>query len=165
MSFITSADREYMRQQSLPYYVASIDADMSSDLEVNYIGLVDRPAIERNFQAFKAITQRARFTVDEEKHVISGPAMIADMPIYRNDAQLGEYYVVFDKPSIRSIVEKFSAKGYLFSEAFRRQQRTRRYRPAICRRNAREWHRFPPHLRRSGETVHHGINVRRRGCA
>jgi len=113
MSFITSADREYMRQQSLPYYVASIDADMSSDLEVNYIGLVDRPAIERNFQAFKAITQRAKFTVDDDKHVISGPAMIADLPIYRNDAQLGEYYVVFDKASIRSIVEKFSAKGYL----------------------------------------------------
>lgn len=97
----------------LQVYKAQIDPSFDSDLEVNYIGLVDRPAIERNFQAFKAQQQRAAFVLNEEKRIISGPAMIADMPIYRKDAQLGEYYVVFDKPAIQSIVEKFSAKGYL----------------------------------------------------
>ena len=97
----------------LQVYKAQIDPSFDSDLEVNYIGLVDRPAIERNFQAFKAQQQRAAFVLNEEKRIISGPAMIADMPIYRKDAQLGEYYVVFDKPTIQSIVEKFSAKGYL----------------------------------------------------
>lgn len=93
-----------------PIYKAEINEDPASDLEVNFIGLVDRPAIERNFQVFKA---HAKFTLNEEKRVISGPAMAADMPIYRKDDQLGEYYVVFDKAAIRSIVEKFSAKGYL----------------------------------------------------
>ncbi len=92
-------------------YNAEINPDINSDLEVNFIGLVDKPAIERNFQAFKAIP--AKFSVNEEKRIISGPAMIADMPIYRNDAQLGEYLVVFDKKAIRCIVEKFSAKGYM----------------------------------------------------
>ena len=97
----------------LQVYKARIDPSFDSDLEVNYIGLVDRPAIERNFQAFKAQQQKAAFVLNEEKRIISGPAMIADMPIYRKDDQLGEYYVVFDKAAIQSIVEKFSAKGYL----------------------------------------------------
>lgn len=97
----------------LQVYKARIDPSIDSDIEVNYIGLVDRPAIERNFQAFKAQQQKAAFILNEEKRVISGPAMIADMPIYRKDSQLGEYYVVFDKIAIQAIVQKFSAKGYL----------------------------------------------------
>jgi hypothetical protein len=94
-------------------YRAQIDPLVTSDLEVNYIGLVDKPAIERNFQAFKNHKQKAHFVLNEEKKIISGPAMIADMPLYRNDNRLGEYYVVFDKQCIQCIVEKFSAKGYL----------------------------------------------------
>jgi len=97
----------------LQIYKAQIDPNPTSDLEVNFIGLVDRPAIERNFQAFNDLKQKAKFTLNEEKRIISGPAMIADMPLYRKDDQLGEYYVVFDKEAIRCIVEKFSAKGYL----------------------------------------------------
>lgn len=94
----------------LQVYNAQIDPNPDSDLEVNFIGLVDLPAIERNFQAFK---NHARFALNEDKRIISGPAMIADMPLYRKDDQLGEYYVVFDKNAIRTIVEKFSAKGYM----------------------------------------------------
>jgi hypothetical protein len=97
----------------LQVYKARIDPSFDSDLEVNYIGLVDRPAIERNFQAFNEQQKKAAFILNEEKRIISGPAMIADMPIYRKDNQLGEYYVVFDKQAIQTIVEKFSAKGYL----------------------------------------------------
>jgi hypothetical protein len=95
----------------LQIYKAQIDPSMDSDLEVNFMGLVDKPAIERNFLAFDK--QRAAFTLNEEKRIISGPAMIADLPLYRNDKQLGEYYVVFDKLAIQTIVQKFSAKGYL----------------------------------------------------
>lgn len=97
----------------LQVYKARIDPTIDSDVEVNYIGLVDRPAIERNFQAFNEQQKKAAFILNEEKRIISGPAMIADMPIYRKDSQLGEYYVVFDKVAIQAIVEKFSAKGYL----------------------------------------------------
>lgn len=97
----------------LQVYKAEINPNLTSDLEVNFIGLVDKPAIERNFQAFAANATKAKFTLNEEKRIISGPAMIADMPLYRKDDQLGDYYVVFDKNAIRCIVEKFSAKGYM----------------------------------------------------
>jgi hypothetical protein len=94
-------------------YKAQIDPSLASDLEVNYIGLVDRPAIERNFQAFKEQQKRAAFILNDDKRIVSGPAMIAEMPLYRRDEQLGEYFVVFEKATIQTIVEKFSAKGYL----------------------------------------------------
>jgi hypothetical protein len=92
-------------------YEAQVSPDLTSDLEVNYLGLVEKPAIDKNFQAFKE--HAAKFVINEEKKIISGPAMIADLPIYRSDDSLGEYYVVFNKPAIQTIVEKFSAKGYL----------------------------------------------------
>jgi hypothetical protein len=97
----------------LQIYKAQIDPSLESELEVNYMGMVDRPAIERTFQAFKENKNKAQFAIDEDRRIISGPAMIADMPLYRNDKQLGEYYVVFGKPEIQTIVEKFAAKGYL----------------------------------------------------
>jgi len=77
------------------------------------MGLVDKPAIERNFLAFKEQKEKLKFFINDEKRIISGPAMLSDMPIYRNDEKLGEYYIVFDKQSIQTIVEKFSAKGFL----------------------------------------------------
>lgn len=94
-------------------YNAEIDPNPESDLEVTFIGLVDKPAIERNFQAFNDHKQKAAFVLNEEKRIISGPAMIAGMPLYRKDDQLGEYYVIFDKPAIQCIVQKFAKKGYM----------------------------------------------------
>lgn len=101
------------KKPALPIYMAEIDPALDSDLEVNFVGLVDKPAIEKNFQAFKNQRVQAKFVIDNEKRIISGPAMVANMPLYRKDNQLGEYYVVFDKAAIQSIVQKFSAKGYL----------------------------------------------------
>lgn len=49
--------------------------------------------------------------VNKEERVIIGPAMIPDMPIYRNDSA-GEYYVFFDKKTIETIALKFYAKGF-----------------------------------------------------
>jgi hypothetical protein len=48
----------------------------------------------------------------EEKRIISGAIMLADTPIYRNDATNGEYYVVFTKDTIFKIVQKFFKKGF-----------------------------------------------------
>lgn len=92
-------------------YQAEISPDLDSDLEVSYMALVESPAILKNFQAFNQ--HKAKFAINEEKRIVSGAAMIADLPIYRSDPGLGEYYVVFSKPAIQCIVEKFSAKGYL----------------------------------------------------
>jgi len=94
----------------LPIYELMINEDMQDDAEVSFIALVDKPAIQRNWNAFK---ENVKFQiVSEDKQIISGPVMLADSPIYRNDATNGEYYVVFSKDTIFKIAQKFFKKGY-----------------------------------------------------
>jgi hypothetical protein len=49
---------------------------------------------------------------NEDKHIISGPLMLADEPIYRNNSKFGEHYVKFSPETIKEIAIKFSKKGY-----------------------------------------------------
>jgi hypothetical protein len=95
----------------LPVYKLQIDASQDSELQVDYVALVDKPAIEKDFIAFDQ-TKRLEFLVNEDRNIISGAAMLADVPIYRRDEQMGEYFVVFDAPTIFQIVEKFFQKGF-----------------------------------------------------
>ena len=77
---------------------------------VDFVSLVDRPAIQKDFMAF---SKRQRYAVqNEEKRIITGAAMIADLPIYRYDEQRGEFYVVFDAETIWTIAKKFVRKGF-----------------------------------------------------
>lgn len=100
-----------MAKPDLPIYRCSICDDLDSDLQVEFVSFVDKPAIDKTFLAFK---EKLRFAVDTDKRIVSGPAMIADMLIYRNDPDgLGEYYTMFDAPSILSIVQKFFKKGFI----------------------------------------------------
>lgn len=56
---------------------------------------------------------RAAFAIqNEEKRIISGPLMIADQLIYRNDPDIGEYQVFFTKDTIRKIAIKLAQKGF-----------------------------------------------------
>lgn len=49
---------------------------------------------------------------NEEQHIISGPLMLADTPIYRSNSKFGEHYVTFSAETIKDIAIKFSKKGY-----------------------------------------------------
>ena len=94
----------------LPIYELMINEDMQDDAEVSFIALVDKPAIQRNWNAFK---ENVKFQiVSEDKQIISGAIMLANTPIYRNDVTNGEYYVVFSKDTIFKIAQKFFKKGY-----------------------------------------------------
>ena len=72
------------------------------------VSLVDCPAVERDFLLFDK--QEMLFKADEDKQIISGIALLADTPIYRRN-QNGEFYVVFEKDTIRQLVEKYSKQG------------------------------------------------------
>lgn len=98
-----------MADKQLPVYKLQIDSSITSELQVDYVALVDRPAIEKNFMVFN---EKVKLAFNDDRQIISGPAMLADVPIYRNDDQLGEYMVVFDAPTIFEIVEKFFTMGY-----------------------------------------------------
>lgn len=86
----------------LPIYKLVINPE-DEDTGVEFVALVNTPAIERNFQAFKS----QKFTADEEKRIVTGPLMIPDQLIYRRDNSFGEYYVTYDAEMVKKIAEKF----------------------------------------------------------
>ena len=79
------------------------------------ISLVDRPAIEQDFLVFDAQEELHFTKVDEEKHIVYGPAMIPDMLIYRKDLQGREYYVKFSKETIAQIAQKFHKDNCIYN--------------------------------------------------
>lgn len=93
----------------LPIYNLEINED-DQDTGVNFVALVDSPAIERNWVAFN---KQQSFIANEDKQIISGALMVADLPIYRQDAILGEYYAVFTAETIEKIVNKFFKSGMI----------------------------------------------------
>lgn len=136
---------------NLPIYRLDIN-EFDEETGIDFVSLVEAPAVERDFQAFnqsfvepnaneseaefvtrcipilinegkdseqavaicysmyqEKSTKMQKFSIqDEEKRIVSGVAMVADMPIYRRDAVRGEYYVVFDKDSIFKIAKKWA---------------------------------------------------------
>ena len=142
----------------LPIYELKINESLNDDSEVSYIALVDEPAIQKDFLAFKdefinpskgehetefiprcisymvgegkdqeqatAIcysiweehfavkpAKHSFQIVNEEQRIVSGPLMVADQLIYRNN-KLGEHYVKFSAETIKDIAIKFSKKKY-----------------------------------------------------
>jgi len=86
----------------IPIYRFKVDANDDSQLEA--VAMVDSPAIEMNWQAF---SNQIKFAADAEKRIISGPLMVAELPIYRRDAEHGEYYGIFTSEDIYNLRNKF----------------------------------------------------------
>lgn len=70
------------------------------------ISLVEFPAIEQSFLKFSKDDKTPLMFADQERHVITGAALVPDKRIYRNDYN-GEYYVYFSADTIRKISEQF----------------------------------------------------------
>ena len=95
----------------LPIYELKIQEDLADDAEVSFVALVDKPAIQKDFLVFNE--QKLAFAIqDEEQHIISGPLMLAEEPIIRNNAKYGQHFIKFSAETIKEIAIKFSKKGY-----------------------------------------------------
>lgn len=91
-------------------YDISIDpTDFETGL--NAISLVENPAVEVDFLAFAKDEPAVLQFADEERHIITGIALLADTPIYRIAPDGTEYYVRFTKECIRQLVEKYFKFG------------------------------------------------------
>ena len=96
--------------KELPIYMLDITEDVNDDSQVDFISLVDSPAIQKNWNAFNK-TQKFEVT-NEDRRIISGAIMLADTPIFRSDTTYGDYYVAFSRDTILKIVQKFFKKGF-----------------------------------------------------
>lgn len=86
-----------------PLYILDVEGD--DRLIVDAVGLVENPAIERQWMAFSK--EKSVFNVvSEEKMVLAGPLMVADLPMERLATDGSKYYVSFPAKSILNIVQK-----------------------------------------------------------
>lgn len=80
------------------------------------VSLVDVPAVESNFDVFRAQEAKAPalYAVqDEDRHLVRGVVLRADYPIYRKDnPQDPGYYVTFSADVIRQAAERLLAEGH-----------------------------------------------------
>ena len=97
-----------MLYNGLPIYQMNITDDMDG---VSCISLVEFPAIEKNFMLFSDEEKKKLCFADEEKHIVSGPAMIPDLPIYRCDETGYEFFVTFTKETIEKSAQRFFKSG------------------------------------------------------
>lgn len=100
--------------KKIPTYKVTI-GDLDSNLGMTTISLVDEPAVMKNFVCFSEDEKKqiiTKFTKDEEKHNITGVAMLADTQIYRYNEEIGSYYIVFPKDVIEEMAIKYSKNGY-----------------------------------------------------
>lgn len=91
-----------------------IDENQEDESGVDYIALVDEPAIQSNWMAFNEQKKvELKFKIqDKEKRIVSGYFMISDLPIARIDDEGEMFYVVFRKDTIEKIVNKFMRNGF-----------------------------------------------------
>lgn len=85
-----------------------LDEDqMSSGIDA--ISIVKAPAIESNFVALNE--HKVKFaTLDNEKRILLGPALIPNKPIYRNQDG-GEFYCYFSRATVKKASELYLQRG------------------------------------------------------
>lgn len=88
----------------IPVYKAIIDSENEGIFKVS---LVDYPAVESNFVAFKKEAEALKFKIeDEEQHLLTGVVMRCGFPIYRRTDDNFEYYIVYDAETIKTMAQK-----------------------------------------------------------
>jgi len=75
---------------------------------IDAIALVEEPAIEIDFLRFSKNKKLVFAQVDEDRRIVTGPALVPDKMIFRIDEKTKEsFYVYFSKETVRDISEKY----------------------------------------------------------
>jgi len=77
---------------------------------IQAISIVESPAIEEDFIALKEEERVELKTIDEDKRVLLGAALIPNKPIYRKSGE-DEYYIYFSQDTVRKASELFFING------------------------------------------------------
>lgn len=102
-----------MTYNGLPVFNIRLNEDDETQ-GMSVVSIVDDPAVCQSLFCFSKEEKKPMMFVDEqkEKHCITSVAILADTPIYRIDESGDGYYVVFEKQTIRDLVEKYSKDNY-----------------------------------------------------
>lgn len=90
-----------MEYKGLPVFSVSLEDDNIFD----NISLVDLPAIQTDFIKM-AEEVEVKFAVNDEKRIVSGPVIIPEQMIYRNQGGR-QFYIKFSKDAIEQMALRF----------------------------------------------------------
>lgn len=99
-----------MATNNIPRYQISVNPEDGDgeELGITQVAYTSTPAIITKGLAFNL--NKTLVFADELKYRLAAPAMIPDMPIYREDPEMGSYEVVFSKEVIEKLRADFMAK-------------------------------------------------------
>lgn len=86
---------------------------VDNDCGLDVISLVEEPAVETDFVAFDKQKIQQVYFMDDKQHIITGCALRADFPIYRNNINGQPGYILFTKDIIKALVLKYSKEQKL----------------------------------------------------
>lgn len=96
----------------IPIYEARIEG--TDDTGIFAMSFVELPANESNFIALSKQAP-VKLSLDKYKQILTGVVLVPDQLIYRNDNQLGEYYLKFTAADIEKIAQKMMRTGVALS--------------------------------------------------
>ena len=93
-----------MKYKGLPLY----DIEFNDETSIfNNVAIVTEPAILETFiQLSKQDDGMVQLKVDEEHRIVSGPALIPDQPIYRNQGG-HKFYIKYSRETIEKMALNF----------------------------------------------------------
>jgi hypothetical protein len=91
--------------------------DKDTEMGVYAVSVVDEPAIEENFVALNKHSIELA-TIDKEKKLLMGPALIPNKQIYRKNSKHGEFYIYFSEETVRKASEMFFTNGHQNSATY-----------------------------------------------
>jgi len=102
-----------MRKPKLPVYECKIrDTDNTGIFAMSF---VEVPAVEELFVALRASAHKVTLVRNKAKQILSGVVLKPNQLIYRNDDQLGEYYIKYTAEDIEKIAQKMMRTGVALS--------------------------------------------------
>jgi len=89
--------------------IYDIQIDQNYELGVDAVALVNKPAIEELFVALK---DKIQLSIDNDKQILIGAALVPDKLIYRvHPKTKEEFYIKFSSETIEKIAQRFFKKG------------------------------------------------------
>ena len=89
---------------------------------IDAISLVESPAIDENFVALSKQEIQLK-TIDEEKRIIIGLALIPDLEIYRRQGEY-EYNIIFSKDTVRKASELYMKRLKVHNSTLEHKEKT-----------------------------------------
>ena len=87
--------------------IIELTVDEKDNTGVEIISFVESPAIERDFLYFNDKNTERFKTVDTDKRIVVGAAMLPNEKIIREDADGNPYFVYFSEDTVRKCAELF----------------------------------------------------------